>query len=187
MRILFHMKFIKKQEEVLRATGFMTTLRQLDINALKNQADKTKRKRIRICIHKSDEEIVQEMFIVHTKNTYIRPHKHLFKNESLHVLEGKTNILLFDELGKVKKVVQMGDFRTGLPFYMKTDKPMYHSMIITSDKLVFLEVTNGPFRKTETQFAPWSPDESDIKNVNNYLHTLTLETKKFLSQQHKKQ
>jgi len=173
------MKYKKIHEEVLRATGPVATIQPEDIITLKRLAGKTKRKRVRICIHREDDEIVQEMFIVHTKDTYIRPHKHLAKKESLFIVEGKADILLFDDKGNVKKVIPMGDFRSGLQFYMKTEKPTYHSMIIKSPYLVFLEITNGPFRKSETVFAPWSPEDSDTSAVRKYLHQLKQQSKAF--------
>lgn len=166
------MKYKKVHEEVLRATGPVATLMEHDIQTLKKLANQTNRKRLRICIHRHDNEIVQEMFIVHTKHTYIRPHKHLFKNESLYLVEGSADILLFNEKGNVKKIIPMGDYRSGKQFYMKSEKPTYHSMIIRSPYLVFLEITNGPFRKNETMFAPWSPEETDSKAVTQFKQEL---------------
>ncbi len=171
------MRYKIQQEEVLRVSGNMIRLDRKDIESLKKKAGRTKRKRIRICIHKSDKDIVHEMFIVHTKHTYIRPHKHLAKKESLHILEGVADILLFDERGKVQKIIPMGDYRSGLAFYMKMETPLYHSMIIYSDCLVFVEITNGPFRKNETLFASWSPDEMDRLEVKKYQHKLMKENK----------
>lgn len=170
------MKFQKQNEEVIRASGNLIKLRQKDLETLKKKAGHTERKRMRICIHKWDEDIVQEMVIVHVKNTYVRPHKHLAKKESLQILEGEAHILLFDEKGKITKIIPMGDHRSGLVFYMKTEKPLYHSMIIHSNYLVFVEITNGPFRKNETQFAPWSPAETDISAVKKYQQKLITET-----------
>jgi len=87
-------------------------------------------------------------------------------------MEGRADILLFNKKGNVQKVIPMGDLRSGLTFYLKLENPTYHSMIISSETLVFMEITNGPFRKNETAFAPWSPDESDYDAVRVYRENL---------------
>ena len=45
------------------------------------------------------------MFIALSDETYIRPHKHLNKSESLHVLEGSADVVFFDEKGKITKII----------------------------------------------------------------------------------
>ena len=48
------------------------------------------------------------MFIVLSKETYIRPHKHVNRIESLHVVEGKARAVFFDEIGSIIQVVPLG-------------------------------------------------------------------------------
>lgn len=175
------MKYKTEQEEVLRATGQTAIFSRSDILTLSQKAALTKRRRIRICVHRDDKDVVQEMFIVHTNKTYIRPHKHLTKKESLHIIQGKATIVLFTDKGRIKDVVKMGDFSTGLPFYLKTEKPVYHSMLITSAELIFLEITNGPFRRNETVFAPWAPDGSDAKSAELFRQKIKRDADKFLT------
>ena len=60
------------------------------------KAKQNQRKRIRVCTHKDVNENIHEMLIVHNKDTYVRPHKHKISGESIHILEGKCNLLLFN-------------------------------------------------------------------------------------------
>jgi len=38
--------------------------------------------------------------------------------------------------------------------------------------LVFHEITNGPFNRSDTIYAPWSPDGSNVGEVNAYITAL---------------
>ena len=49
-------------------------------------AKRTNRKRIRICAHPSSKNAVHDMLIVHFRDTYVRPHKHLNKDETFHLI-----------------------------------------------------------------------------------------------------
>jgi hypothetical protein len=55
----------------------------------------------------------------------------------------------------------MGDSTTKKPFYHRLNKPIYHMLIIKTDFLVFHEITEGPFIKSNTIFPEWAPIEYD--------------------------
>ena len=56
----------------------------------------------------------------------------------------------------------------GRPFYYRMSKPFFHTLLIRSDILVVHEITNGPFQKGETVFAPFAPDEADALAVSRF-------------------
>jgi len=148
--------------EVLYATDPIVQLGRAQIDLLLKKAARNKRKRIRLCTHKNISEKLHEMFIVHTPDTYVRPHKHRNKSESFFILKGKADVVLFDAKGKIKQVIPMGDYATGRKFYYRLSQPLFHSLLIYSKYLIFHEVTNGPFKKEDTIFASWSPEINDI-------------------------
>lgn len=127
----------KSNEEVLVANDRIVKLRSAYIEFLKKRSVDTARKRIRLCAHKNESSILHEMFIVHTKDTYVRPHKHLQRIESLHIIEGYADIFLFDKRGRITSIIRMGDYLSGLDFYYRIEHPVYHTMVIKSDYLVF--------------------------------------------------
>ena len=45
--------------------------------------------------------------------------------------------------------------------------------VIKSEWLVFKEVTQGPFNKKDTVFAPWRPDDKNIDSIKEYIKKLT--------------
>lgn len=165
-------------EEVYFTKDDVVKVNRSIIDLLKNKSLKNKRKRIRLCAHKNINDELHEMFIVHKKGIYIRPHKH-DDSESLHVLEGRADIILFDKKGIIKDIIKIGDYSSGKEFYYRLSVPYYHSMVIKSDFLVFHETKAGPFNKSNTTFAPWAPDEFDIKKVNGYLRKLKIQIEEY--------
>ena len=155
------MRLRKVNNEVLVAEERIVRLSKADIASLKHQALANPRQRIRICTHPDTSDRLHEMLIVHTRGTYVRPHKHLNKSESVHIIEGEVDVVFLDEAGAVSDVVKMGDYESGREFYYRVGSPIDHTLRILSEFLVFHEVTNGPFRRDETIFAAWAPEESD--------------------------
>ena len=159
-------------KEVSHTTENVVKICKADIEVLKKQALKNERKRIRLCSHRDIHDTLHEMLIIHTKDAYIRPHKHFNKSESLHVVEGEADIILFDEQGNIKEVVAMGEHSSGRKVYYRLSTPQYHTLIIRSNFLVFHETTNGPFQKLDTVFAPWAPEESNLQACDEYMQRL---------------
>jgi len=163
----------QENEEVLYGEGPIIKVTSDDIHWLKNKAGQNERKRIRLCAHRNIEDSVHEMLIIHTRDTYIRPHKHLGKSESFHIVEGIADVILFDDLGNVSNLIKMGKYGTGLIFYYRISIPVYHTLLIHSDMLVFHETTSGPFNRVDTIFAAWTPDEDDKEKYKSYMSHLS--------------
>jgi cupin fold WbuC family metalloprotein len=167
-------------EEVRFTTQDLTAVTAEEIGELKAQAQRTHRRRLRLCTHPHPDAPVHEMLIVHPKDAYVRPHKHLNKDESLHLIEGAVTAVIFEEDGAVYDVLRMGPYASGRPFYYRLLGGLYHTLLIESDVVVFHEVIRGPFRPPETVLAPWAPQEQDASAVARFLEELrtTLDTKR---------
>lgn len=148
------------------------SLRKKDIISLKDLSRRTRRRRFRLCIHQGIEERLHEMFIVHPKGAYVRPHRHLNKLESIYIIEGRADLVLFKKNGKVKKVFKVSALPGEGYFYCRISGDDFHSLIIKSPVFVFYEVTTGPFRKLDTVFPDLAPLESDQEAVKKYLRRL---------------
>ncbi len=166
--MLFNQKN-RKNSEVYISNQKIFSLNNKDINELINKAKLTSRNRVRFCSHSSTDEIVHEMFIVHPKGAYVRPHKHLNKIESMIILDGEADYVLFDEIGGVQEIIPMGDYQSDKSFYQSTRSEQFHSLIIHSKWLIFLEVTQGPFNSEDTIFAEWSPIESEKEKIIEFM------------------
>ena len=83
--------FKKENSEVFYNTNDLPKLTKIDIKFLLEEARKNPSNKCRFCMHKNVNDQSHEMFIVHLKNCYVRPHKHLSKVESMSVIEGEAD------------------------------------------------------------------------------------------------
>ena len=162
------MKFTKFNNEVLFSSENIVKVDAVNINDLKERARLNPRKRVRLCAHKTIDESIHEMLIVHEKSCYVRPHKHINKVESFHIIEGEVDILLFDENGRINNLIPMGDFASERIFFYRLPPSYFHTLVINSEVLVFHEITNGPFNPDDTVWADWAPAETEEYKVVEY-------------------
>lgn len=167
-------------DDVAYATDRLPRLDKSDIDALVRQALASPRHRMRVCTHRSPDDSLHEMLIVHTRDAYVRPHKHLAKSESFHVVQGEMDVVVFDPHGNVTDVMRLGDYRSGRTFYYRMHEPMFHTLMIRSDVVVFHEITGGPFRPEDTIFAPWEPALDDVAAQQSFRRRLDAEIDAFV-------
>lgn len=151
--------FLKKKNkiEVIYLKSQTIKIRKKDLNILNINAKKSLFMKSRFCCHKNIKDPLHEMIIYHKKGYYVRPHRHAHSSESIHVIRGKVDILLFKNNGDILDIIKMGDLRSERIFYYRIKKNVYHSLSIKSPELIFHETTLGPFKKKNTIFARWSP------------------------------
>jgi cupin fold WbuC family metalloprotein len=143
-----------------------------DIDLLKQLSSHNPRKRIRLCAHENPDDRLHEMLIVHERSAYVRPHKHPGKTESTHIIEGLVDVVIFDDEGQIDRIISMGDYASGKTFYYRMAIPVFHTLIIRSEVLVFHETTNGPFNRSDTVFASWAPEDGDVDSVVSFMTDL---------------
>jgi cupin fold WbuC family metalloprotein len=163
------MRYRYVSEEVLYPGDQIVAVSANDIKDLKQKQEKTARQRIRLCAHQQIEDSLHEMLIVHTKDTYVRPHKHLGKSESYHAIEGCFDLVIFDDTGHVTAVFEVGPYSSGRNFFCRLPASLYHGLLIQSDIIIFHETTSGPFNRAQTEFAPWSPVEAEVAAGNEFI------------------
>jgi cupin fold WbuC family metalloprotein len=126
---------------------------------LKHHAFEADQKRARLCLHKSPDDLLHEMLIVFHRDTLIRPHRHIGKTESYHMVFGELDIVLFSGDGRPIRLISMGTLASGKTHVYRLNAPIWHSVIVRSEYAAIHEVTNGPFKIEENEFAPWAPEE----------------------------
>ena len=140
---------------VIRNTQDTIYIDRKKLEELKILAQKDPNKRARICLHKNDEEMVQEMIIAFCKDSYIRPHRHTDKSESYHIIEGRIEIIFYNDNGiEIDKVV-LSDKMDEHPFLFRVSNSAWHTVVPKSDFAIIHEVTKGPFNKNSSEFADW--------------------------------
>lgn len=158
--------------EVYVAQNRVVTVSHADLAAFQEMAAGNPRHRARLCAHKENANRINEMFIALTGEAYIRPHRHLNKSESFYIIAGTATVIFFNSTGLIEEALDIGDYGSGRPFCYRIEDSRYHTQIVTSESLLVHEVTNGPFNPADTEWAPWSPDESDPALVRAYLDGL---------------
>ena len=174
--------FEKRTDEIEFNSEDLVFLDSGWIDRAKAIASKNKKKKFRTCFHFDESDDVHEMFIVHCKETYVRPHKHITRYESLQILEGVGTVIIFSDDGKITQVQTVGDISSPHPFYYYMRRAAYHTILIHTDFLIFKETTQGPFNPKDTVFPGWAPsDVEDSVTTSNYfsqLHESIKNTKK---------
>ena len=154
-------KIRSESAEVLYPDEDIVVVASEDLKELKRLALLNPRQRVRLCAHRSPNDRLHEMFIVHTQDCYVRPHKHLQKAESMAILEGEVDVVLFHESGSIRQIIQVGAPDTGKNFYQRLPEEIYHMLIICTEFLVFHEIIEGPFLREDTVFPDWAPVRQD--------------------------
>lgn len=140
---------------------------QLDL--LKQAARQDPLRRARLCLHHDHSDKVQEMVIAFCRDSYVRPHRHVNKSESFHVIEGELEVIFLDDEGQVTHRVRMGPCRSGHTFLYRLSSSLWHTVLPLTEFVIFHETTTGPFVKEETEFPAWGPDEADAEGIRMFL------------------
>lgn len=154
-------RFRAESEEVFYVQGEFVALADQDVVWLKERALTNPRRRARICAHPSAEHALHEMVIAHACGNYVPPHRHLGKSEAYLMVDGCMDIVLMTEAGAPCEVIRLAASGGSYPYYFRLSGSLYHTMIVRSDIAVYHEITGGPFRRENTEFAPWAPSDRD--------------------------
>lgn len=167
------MKFTVINEEVLYTTEALTCVDGRDVELLKSMAGENSRRRIRLCAHPDILDSLHEMIIVHSRGAYARPHKHIGKSESFHIMEGCLKVVIFADDGALRNVLTMDSGGCGGTLFFRLSGGVYHTIVPQSSQVVFHETTNGPFVRADTLYADWAPDDKDHDAARDYMEHLS--------------
>jgi cupin fold WbuC family metalloprotein len=167
------MALVQQSPEIFLAEGPIATVGLDDIAVLRAAVGNSAKRRVRINVHPSSDDLLHEMMIAIAPSSYVRPHKHPGKSAAFHIIEGEVDIVVFDETGKIAQVISLAAKGGRHPFYYRMSAMQFHTLIIRSDLLVVHEITNGPFHPEETVYAPFAPDENDVNAAAAFQAALT--------------
>lgn len=140
---------------------------------LAERAEASPLRRARLCLHRSHEDLVQEMLIVLLRGCYVKPHRQEGREKSYTVFEGKMRLVFFDESGNTLRTVRLDAGDAGARA-CRFDSSVWHTVICLNERASYVETTNGPFRKNETSWAPWACSEDDHDGVQKFIATHSL-------------
>ncbi|MBN1765557.1 MAG: WbuC family cupin fold metalloprotein [Sedimentisphaerales bacterium] len=142
------------------------------LEQLKQSAACEPLRRARLCLHRNLHDKVHEMVIALQKDSYCRPHRHLEKSESFHIIEGSMLVILFDDQGLITKKIKMAPLPENATFFYRLNCSLWHMVLPLTEFVIFHETTTGPFIPDQQYRAPWSPDESDPPAVADFLNKI---------------
>ena len=149
---------------VFRNLGPTIEVDDATIDMLIEAAGVEPKRRARLNLHNSDDDLIHEMIIAFRGDSLNMPHRHVGKSESVHVIRGRVCVVIFDDEGRETRRIQLGarDWR-GMTSVMRMAAPLWHTVIPVDDKVVVHETTNGPFIAGKNmEIPPWAPQESEL-------------------------
>lgn len=145
---------------------------RVDIEWLKAQALETNMKRARICLHQHPEDPVHEMIIAVHKTSFISPHYHPHKEESLHLIEGVAEVLLFSDEGNIADIKLLEARNKNGVYFYRIAKNIIHGLRLKSDWIIFHEVAAGPLRPDANQIPKWVPEFKEAQDGIDWVSRL---------------
>ena len=167
-------------KEVYAPDGQVTKLSKAVLAKLRDQALAAPAKKSRILLHGDPENDLHEMVITHTRDTYIRPHINETSAKSFLVVDGKIVVCYFDQRGNVTDRFLLQEVCGGGDFFLRFERPVFHTIVVLSDTVTFIETIRGPHR--ETKYAPFAPAPEDEK-AGDYFATLEQDSRNWLGSQ----
>ena len=174
------MNLRKVNEEVFIAGDAIVRIGDEEVAFLKAQARSSPRRRARICAHRTNDDALHEMVIAISATSYIHPHRHVGKSESFHIVEGEVDVAVFDADGGIADVIQLGAPGSGRRFFYRLSESAFHTLLIRTEYLIVHEVTNGPFSRDGTVFAPFAPPEENVDDAKAYMLQVAARVAEFL-------
>ena len=166
------MRLRRFNDEVFFAAGPEVRLDRAALDAFARRARRAPRGRWRLCIHRDEKAPVHQMLIWMPRGSYIRPHLHRARQESCQILRGRARLVYFDGRGRPERVVRLGEPGSGRTFFYRLETPRYHTLVVESPVLVYLETKAGPFRRSDTRFPAWAPPETEAAGGLKFLREL---------------
>lgn len=112
---------------------------------------------VRINLHPGPEAPVHDMIIAQSAGGRPYVHKHLGREETYHMIEGRMRLDFFDASGKPSSSHLLGGPGTGLPLIVRVPKGVWHASVAETPCVVFHESRPGPFDGADTVFPDWKP------------------------------
>lgn len=122
------------------------------IKVLERETYFTEKKRARVCFHSDQNSSTHVMLIALAKESVIKPHSHGKFDEFYHVLKGGLEIAIYNIKGEVQRSIDLSPDGITKPSFCKMPANIIHSVKSTGSIAIYLEVTEGPFNVSNTNY-----------------------------------
>jgi cupin fold WbuC family metalloprotein len=120
---------------------------------------------VRVCLHHGPDSAHHDMVILENVGKYYRPHRHVAKGETFHIIEGRMGLFAFDADGNVTDACALaaGDI-------YRVEEGGYHAVMPLSAPVIYHENKPGPFTgQGDSLFPAWAPDGTNAAEVERYV------------------
>ncbi|MEX0778935.1 MAG: WbuC family cupin fold metalloprotein [Balneolales bacterium] len=141
-------------------TGPVFNLDEKTIEAGLEASRESKRLRMILPLHRTQDAKVQRMINFLQPGTYIQPHLHPLDHavESILLVQGALTFFTFDDEGNVDNQYNL-DIKKGTCL-LDMEPRIWHNFIVTKPDTIIFEVKRGPYDpETDKTFADWAPKE----------------------------
>src|SRR3989339_2159546 len=114
------------QKNVIHNTENIIKVDHNVVDELKQLAQNSPNRRARLCLHRNSGDSLQEMVIALCRDSYIRPHKHIDKNETFHIIEGSLKLFIFNDSGRIVDSFYMEAFGKKNIFLYRSVPNLWH-------------------------------------------------------------
>lgn len=141
------------------------------LDVVSNGAKASPRLRMNHNFHNGNDDLCHRMFNAVEPGTYVPPHCHEDKDESMIMVRGKMGLVIFSAEGKVDShcILEAGSecFGVDIP------RGVFHSLVSFESGSVFFESKEGPYRPlNENEKAGFAP-EADSAEAVKFLNSMT--------------
>lgn len=145
-----------------RAAPLVKTLTQDRLDALVQAARQSPRRRLNLNIHEALDDPINRLFNALETDTYIRPHRHPDKTETLIAVSGSFDLLVFDDDGRLAARHRLGGGGDG-NLLLEYGAGTWHTLIANEPGSVFFELKAGPYQALGAAdiLAGWPAEQSE--------------------------
>ncbi len=135
-----------------------------ELDEMLEKAAASPRLRSHLNVHRSLGDPIQRLLIAVKSGSYFRPHKHVEKFETLLVLRGEMDALIFDDNGALKERISTSSSKNVV--IVEIPNNTWHTLVPMSGDVVFFETKPGPYDPSHpADFAEWAPEEKPGSSV----------------------
>lgn len=156
-------RYFEKRAGVYFPTSQPAKLDASDFAKLRDIARESESGTARICLHSSEDDLLQEMVIAHAAHAFVRPHRHPDRDVTFSCIEGTAEIVFFDEGGGIREVLKFG-IGLGRTRILRVPAGRFYSQIPEDGGFIFHELIAGPFSSNLSEWSNWVSSSEELRN-----------------------
>lgn len=141
------------------------------------QARSSVRGRMNHNFHQRLEDPFNRLLNALEPGTFLPPHRHRDKDESILVLRGRVVSFIFDDTGAILQQAIVDPREDVYGFDIPAGE--WHGLLVLESDTVVYEAKKGPYEPLKPEdIAPWAPKADDPQGIQAFLNRLEAEVRR---------